>query len=252
VGIWGMSPATMKCRRWEGGWGRRSGGADHAHPPPTPEVHDHTSHLGKKDGHDHFVKQMVADGYTTIVGPEAIPERVKKSPKAPNDVMIFMADTTPKIGVKFEPFTPTVFQPRGSCISPFPREGEYYMAIWGEDTQTKAHHFSVGLGLKERDVMAFPNTILMDYIVIKMMMWNHWSVGAVIAPIIVLVLLAFAGMGLSAAKGMPPTPFQVLVITGGSGLLGFGIEIAVQLSWALSVADHGKNEAGLQVSNPVC
>ena len=100
--------------------------------------------------------------------------------------------------------------------------------------------------------MAFPNTILMDYIVIKMMMWNHWSVGAVIAPIIVLVLLAFAGMGLSAAKGMPPTPFQVLVITGGSGLLGFGIEIAVQLSWALSVADHGKNEAGLQVSNPVC
>ena len=162
--------------------------------------------------------------------------------------MIFMADTTPKIPVKFEPFTPTVFQPRGSCISPFPREGEYYMAIWGEDTQKNAHHFSVGLGLQERDVMAFPNTVIMDYVVLEMMLWNHWSAGAVLAPLIVFVLLAWAAMGFSAYKGMPPTPFQGLAITGGSGLFGFGVVIAVQLSWAMSIAEHGKNEGGLQIA----
>lgn len=121
------------------------------------------------------------------VGPKAIPDRVK--PKTDmKDVLIFEATPETKIAPKFEPFSPTVFQPRGSCVMDFPRTGEYHIAVWAAADTKGTKHYSLGLGLTERDVMKFSNTVKFDYMLYDMFIWANWSPAALLLPLILPVI----------------------------------------------------------------
>lgn len=140
--IWGM-PSDTKCTRWADGWGRRLDVRD--------EKHTHDS-LAPKLVYP-YDRKFVNDNSAIIVDRKAIPSRVVDQKE--KDVLIFEASKEMTMPNKFEPFSPTVFRPRASCVAPFPKTGEYTIAIWAADGTKGTNHYSLGLGLKERDVFAF-------------------------------------------------------------------------------------------------
>jgi len=110
--------------------------------------------------------------------------------KYKQDVIVFKASPEIDLPPKYEMFAPTVKQLRGSCVTDFPRTGEYYFAVWAEDGTKGVHHYSMGLGLAERDVMKVSTTIFADYMMVKVYMWNHWSVMGIIWPVILATVLS--------------------------------------------------------------
>ena len=70
----------------------------------------------------------------------------------PAETLVFIASPSTDLPNKFEAFSPTLFKPRGSCITDFPRGGEYRIAVWGKPDQRSPKKFSFGIGLAERDV----------------------------------------------------------------------------------------------------
>ena len=165
VAIFGLREDTV-CERWGDGWGRRLATAEaepFTQPPsrrsllhPPLAVHrktaDGTSWLAASD--EYLPEQVVGP-----VGEEGVPVDYHDT----SDRLIFIADPGADLPNKFEPFSPTLFRPRGSCITDLPKAGEYRIAVWGGDGLTETRRFSLGLGLTERDVFSAKNLLLFDY-----------------------------------------------------------------------------------------
>jgi len=219
-------PATSKCNRWSDGWGRRLGPGK-------------AGHVDKPKSYD-YARTYINDKSAVLAGPKAIPARVK--PKTDmKDVLIFEA-TDLNIDPKFEPFSPTVFQPRGSCNMDFPREGEYHIAVWAAKGTVGKKHYSLGLGMAERDVMKFSNTIKFDYMLYDMFMWVHWSPAALLLPLILPVLavwILFAVIIFKRPQEERPSVFKMVSTTGATIILGHVLWNIINLAWCASVAHTG-------------
>ena len=164
VAIFGLHADTV-CERWGDGWGRR---LEEATPRGAAAPH------GRALSHPPLaVHRMTSDDTTwlaasdtllpsAIVGMsnETLPAGTPDYHDAANR-LIFIADPDGDLPNKFEPFSPTLFRPRGSCITDFPRAGEYRIAVWSDDTLTSTRRFSVGLGMAERDVFS-PRNVRAD------------------------------------------------------------------------------------------
>lgn len=129
-----------------------------------------------------------------MVGREAIPKRVKvpkSMRKFPKRVIVFKASSEIKMPTKFEPFAPTVYQPRGACFTDYPRTQEYYFAVWAADgTKHGVYHYTLGLGIAERDVMKLSNRIIGNYMMVRVYMETHWTMMGVIWPVILAIVLS--------------------------------------------------------------
>jgi hypothetical protein len=249
VSFFGM-PSSTECERWGDGWGRRSGGDDHSHASPATGS---ASHSGVVPPH------RVTAGGTTWVATFNLPERVVGKHAATahthegfdyhmsNETLTFIASPHTDLPNKFEPFSPTLFKPRGSCIADFARDGEYRIAVWGEESQDKARRFSVGLGLAERDVFAPQNLITFDYILYEIQTWNGWNGFVLILPILLFGALV-APMILAAIRYRRPehygtshgwaTPYRAIVLVVSGMLLGHMVINIAILSWAMRGSDH--------------
>lgn len=134
-----------------------------------------------------------------MVGRSAIPSSRVKTPKGakkfPERVIVFKAGSEIKLPTKFEPFAPTVYQPRGECYADYPRTGTYYFAVWAaKDTKPGIYHYTLGLGMAERDVMKTTTTIVSDYMMVKVYMETRWTVLGVVWPVILGLVLSQAGL----------------------------------------------------------
>jgi len=173
----------------------------------------------------------------------AIPARVK-TPKSMKkyhkNVMIFKASPDIKRPIKFEPFGPGAYQLRGNCVKDFPRSGEYHFAIWADNGTKKSHHYGLGIGLAERDVMKLTTTIFGDYMMVRVYQSNHWTIIGIMWPIFLAIILSQAVLLFMCLKKdkESPTPFQWLTISAGSILFGNVILVLIQLIWAVSVSAH--------------
>jgi hypothetical protein len=130
---------------------------------------------------------------------------------------------------------------------PFPREGEYHIAVWAAPGTKGEKHYSLGLGLAERDVMKFENTIKFDYMLYDMFLWNHWSPAAMLLPIILPILAVWILLAVIIFKRPQadrPSIFKILVTTGATFILGHVLWNIINLAWCASVAETG-GEAGL-------
>jgi len=74
---------------------------------------------------------------------------------------------------------------------PFPRAGEYHIAVWAASDTKGKKNYNLGLGLAERDVMLLKNRITADYMLYSLYRWVHWSHAALLLPIILPVLAAW-------------------------------------------------------------
>jgi len=257
VAFFGM-PSSTACERWGDGWGRRR------------QLYVNGRRLGGGDGHDHHdhhapaektstaATRKTSEGTTVIMDSSAIPERVLGKDDGhdhchagefcgyhkPEDTLVFVASPDTDLPNKFEPFSPTLFKPRGSCIADFPRGGEYRIAVWGDKDQASPKKFSVGLGLAERDVFAPQNLMTFDYILYDIQVWNGWNGFVLILP---QLLFAIASLGLAAlikakrpkhygtSTGYPP-PFKLIALFCGAILLGHLIMNISIFAWAASNA----------------
>lgn len=163
--------------------------------------------------------------------------------------LLFIADPAGDLPNKFEAFSPTLFRPRGSCITDFPRAGEYRIAVWSDDTLLGQKRFSVGLGLAERDVFSPRSLVFFDYTLMRIHQWNGWSAGVLLLPIILAVVLLVAALKLISIKAPKhfgttsgwPTPFRLMVSLGGTIILGHVIINIAILLWAVGNS-HAGNE----------
>jgi len=163
--------------------------------------------------------------------------------------LIFIADEATDLPIKFEPFSPTLFRPRGSCIAPFPRSGEYRIAVWSDDSLPEPKPFSIGLGLAERDVFSPTNLLTFDYTLMQIQSWNGWHPFVLLLPLLLLLATALATLAVlknkrpdhfGTASGWP-TPFRLLACVGGSLIIGHAIANLAVMVWAVSNA-HAGNE----------
>ena len=142
---------------------------------------------------------------------------------------------------KYEPFAPTVYQPRGECLADYPRDGTYYFAVWAaKDTKPGLYHYTLGLGMAERDVMKTSTTIVSDYMMVKVYMETRWTVLGVTWPVILGLILSQVGLcyQLFAETRTSPTVFQWLTVTAASILFGNVILVLQQVIWAASTASY--------------
>ena len=239
VAIFGLN-ADTECERWGDGWGRRLQERRRLVHPPLP-VHRNTSDgTTWLAGSDTYLPSVVIGD-----GDEDLPVNYTN----PDERLIFIADPACDLPNKFEPFSPTLFKPRGSCITDFPRTGEYRIAVWGDDTMASPKRFSVGLGLAERDVFSPRSLLLFDFTLMRIQTWNGWSPIVLLLPIIIALLL-LACLLLVLKKKAPkrfgtssglPTPFRLLACLGGTILLGHVVANIMVFIWAVSNADpHGE------------
>ena len=140
---------------------------------------------------------------------------------------------------------PTVFQPRGSCISDYPRTGEFTMAIWGAPGTKGTYKYLLGLGRKETDTMKMSTTILNDYIMMPMYQWNYWNPFVVILPILIAFFTTqyFLVKMTQNQEKESPTLFQWLAMSGGSILIGHVIFNIINFIWCLSLTSPGGDVA---------
>jgi len=229
MAVWGFN-SNHTCRTWPGGWGRRL-----------------ASQKKLK-----YTEKYRGDRSTILVSKGAIPARVKtpeSMKKYHKNVMIFKASPEIKRPIKFEAFGPMAYQLRGNCVKDFPRSGEYHFAVWADNGTKKSHHYSLGIGLAERDVMKLTTTIFADYMMVRVYQSNHWTVIGIMWPIFLAFFLSQAGLAFMLLKKEreSPTPFQWLVITAASILFGNVILILIQLIWAASVSAHAGAEVLFQL-----
>lgn len=238
VAIFGL-PAATECERWGDGWGRRrleAQGVSHgralAHPrlPVHRFTSDNTTWLA--DSATLLPSTVVGDGT------EGYPVDYMDT----SNRLIFIADPDGDLPNKFEPFSPTLFRPRGSCIAPFPRAGEYRIAVWSDDAQTTPKRFSVGLGLAERDVFSPKNLMLFDFTLMRIHSWNGFHPIVLLLPIVLSLVLLTAALLIikyrapdhfGTTTGLP-TPFRAMACTGGAILLGHSVMNMAILGWATS------------------
>lgn len=247
VAVFGMGNDT-ECELWGDGWGRRNrrnlgGGGHHSHA-------ESTSVTATPD-------RVTSKGTTWLRNSDQVPERVTgisdghKHVHAgefnyhnPSQTLVFIASPATDRPNKFEPFSPTVFKPRGSCIADFPRGGEYRIAVWGEPGQVGDKHFCVGLGLAERDVFAPANLITFAYILFGIQTWNGWNGFVLVLPMLIFLIVALAANPLfkylrpqhfGTTKGWP-TPFRAIVLCVAGIFLGHMVMNIAILAWATSMA----------------
>jgi len=207
--IWGM-PSDTKCTRWADGWGRRL--------DERVDEHEHPHTLAPKLVYP-YDRTFVNDDSAIIVDRKAIPSRVVDLKE--QDVLIFEASKEMKMPNKFEPFSPTVFRPRASGVAPFPKTGEYTIAIWAADGSKGTNHYSLGLGLKERDVFAMQNLLLADFNMFPMLMWVHWNPFVVILPMLICFgATQYLLVHLTKTSSDPVSVFQWIVCSAASILIG--------------------------------
>lgn len=140
-------------------------------------------------------------------------------------------------------FGPTVFAPRASCVAPFPKTGEYTIAVWAADGTKGTYHYNLGLGLKERDVFAMKNMLVSNFNMIPMMMWNHWNPIVIILPIIIcFIATQYLLVRLAKTSSDPPSAFQWIVSSAGSIIIGQVIFNIINLAWCRSISDSGGEE----------
>jgi len=191
--------------------------------------------------------RITSDGTTWLANPSGIPERVIGLAGStlfpyhdPSSTLVFVASPATDKPNKYEPFSPTLFKPRGSCITDFPRGGEYRMAVWGDASQVGTKKFSVGLGLAERDVFAPINLIRLDYTLWEVQTWNGWNGFVLVLPLVLFALLALLLLAIIAkckpawygtASGFA-TPFRAMVLVSAGILLGQLVMNIAIIAWA--------------------
>jgi len=193
VAIWGM-PHNTTCEPWGDGWG---GVADVAPPGALPS-------------------RVASPGTVFVAGAEHI---VLRAPAAAAGA------------AKFEPFTPTAFTPRGSCVADFPRAGTYHMAVWGSDAQVAERNWCVGVGLAERDVYSPRTLLLFGFIAWRVHRWNRWLVWELLWPYAAMLAAVAAYRRLCRRD-----PGGDLQLAAAGLLLGGAVGSMVILTWALRIA----------------
>lgn len=244
VAIFGLGSET-ECERWGDGWGRRRlvepamHGRALVHPklPVHRKTSDGTTWLAASD--TSLPVEVVGNGT------EDLPVDYNNTAER----LIFIADPGADLPIKFEPFSPTLFRPRGSCIVDFPRSGEYRIAVWGDETMVAERRFSVGLGLKERDVFSPSNLLLFDFTLMRIQAWNGWNPFVLLLPILASLFVLFIGLH-QVSKKRPghfgttsgwPTPFRTIAAISGTMFLGHMVANVMILVWAVTSADpHGE------------
>jgi hypothetical protein len=133
---------------------------------------------------------------------------------------------------------------------PFPRSGEYHVAIWAASDTKGKKSYSLGLGGVERDVRLFKNRITADYMLYDLFRWAHWSPAALLLPIILPVIavwILFAVIILKRPKEESPSVFKMVSTTGATMVLGHVLFNIINLSWCVSVGKPSGREASLAV-----
>ena len=79
------------------------------------------------------------------------------------DILIFEASKKIKSAPMFKPYSPSVLQPRGSCVTRFPRAGEYIVAVWGKSNAKEEHNYCLNLGQEKRALLELKHSVIGDY-----------------------------------------------------------------------------------------
>jgi len=147
----------------------------------------------------------------------------------------------------YEPFTPTVFTPRGSCVAQYPASAaNLTLGVWSANGT--GGHACVGLGRAERTVYSATNVLLPSRWRWQMYRWGRWGIVDLMWPVVCLPPLLHR---LGAWLGRPaPERWLALVVSAQV------LTELILVNWALRTASpsgaSGLIAPVLRVILPLC
>lgn len=127
----------------------------------------------------------------------------------------------------YEPFTPTVFTPRGSCVAPYPAAAtNLTLAVWS--ASGAGGHVCVGLGRAERTVYSARNVLLPARWRWELYRWGRWTVADLVWPVVFVPPLLHR-LGAWCER---PAPERLLTLT----VVAQVVTELIIVNWALRVA----------------
>lgn len=160
----------------------------------------------------------------------------------PGPATTFHAPARPFQRPVLEPYTPTAFTPRGTCVASYPRPtGTYGLAVWSGGHEFGTRHACVGLGLAEKSVFKPGNLIVSSFTTWSIHRWNRWSVWALVWPWFVLgfPLVWALSKGIPLVSS-PMVPVSTLLLTLSAAIFaGQSVVGLITVVWAFGIAPNG-------------
>lgn len=111
-----------------------------------------------------------------------LPARVQLP--VPGDTYIVLsAPGEPPQRPVFEPFTPTAFTPRSTCVAPLGNVTTMRMALWADSGDGRPMRWCIGIGRTEASVYSPIAVLGASFGALWLHLWNRWHPGLVMVPL---------------------------------------------------------------------
>ena len=133
-------------------------------------------------------------------------------------------------GLSYEPFSPSVFYELAEISVSAPRDGDYYLAVFDENT---GGSYCLAVGLRES--FTAEEWLLIPFSAISIYRWEGQSLPTVLAPPIIAFVAGSAIMvAASRRRPQPVDALWVLAAVAGLLMVASGISLLYQMLWSLA------------------
>jgi len=150
--------------------------------------------------------------------------------------LVLNAPGSPPQRPVLEPFTPTAFTPRVTCVAPFGNETQYLLSVWVNTTRKNKMRWCVGIGRKERSVYSLTAILGASFTAGWLHAWNHWSPWLVRMPLWFPALIALVNPPAILTTPAPPSRKALQIIAISASLQS--VVAVIVLTWSTAVSSY--------------
>ena len=149
--------------------------------------------------------------------------------------VVLVAPGEPPQRPVFEPFTPTAFTPRTTCVAPFGNVTRMRIALWANSSNDRPMRWCIGIGRVEASVYSPVSVLGASFSALWLHLWNRWHPVFLMIPLWVPVIVAFGTRGgvFSESKDIERSVLQLVAV---SIALQALVNVAV-LTWSVAASE---------------
>ena len=149
--------------------------------------------------------------------------------------VVLVAPGEPPQRPVFEPFTPTAFTPRTTCVAPFGNVTRMRIALWANSSNDRPMRWCIGIGRVEASVYSPVSVLGASFSALWLHLWNRWHPVFLMIPLWVPVIVAFGTRGgvFSESKDIERSVLQLVAVSIAVQAL---VNVAV-LTWSVAASE---------------